>query len=305
MKQLIIIILLIPFCLFADASFAQQQIPLYPDKIPNAKAVPNMERQEANGQVDSLVFDVSVPNLTVFLPAAGKSNGTAVIICPGGGYHVLLSKREGSDAARAFNQHGVTAFVLKYRLPSDRTMLDKSIGPLQDVQQAVKLVRQYANKWSIKTDRIGIMGYSAGGHLASLSGTHFSDLKISNKENVSIRPDYMLLINPVISFTDSIGHRGSRDNYLGANPDPDQIRYFSGELQVSKETPPAFLVHADPDQVVPVANTIEFYKALKTKGVSAEMHIYAKGEHGFLSAPSFDEWFGRCLYWMKSMSFIP
>jgi acetyl esterase/lipase len=307
MKQSLLSLFTLFFLFFASCAAAQEQLPLYPEgKIPNSKPTRDTEEHRPDGLVDSLAFNVSVPTLTAFIPknvAAG--GGTAVIICPGGGYHVLLTKREGSDAARAFNKLGITAFVLKYRLPSDRTMVDKSIGPLQDVQQAIKMVRENAKKWNIQPDKIGIMGYSAGGHLASLAGTHFSNPKIENKDNISLRPDFMLLINPVISFTDRIGHRGSRDNYLGSAPSQEKISYFSSELQVSKETPPAFLIHSDADQVVPVANSLEFYQALKSKGVPAGLHIYAKGEHGFLTAPSFDEWFGRCIYWMRSMSIIP
>ncbi len=286
-------------------SEAQQQMPLYPKgKIPNSKPAEDKEEHTANGTVDSLTAQVSVPTLAVFLPPKGTETGTAVIICPGGGYGVLLTTREGSDAAKAFNKLGITAFVLKYRLPSDRIMVDKSLGPLQDVQQAVKLVRQNAVQWRVKPDKIGVMGYSAGGHLASLSGTHFDDPKIDNKEGTSLRPDFMLLVNPVISFSDRIGHRGSRHNYLGVSPSQEQVNYFSSELQVTKNTPPTFLVHTDGDPVVPVANSLEFYQALKASGIPAELHIYARGEHGFLTAPSFEEWFGRCIYWMRSMSIL-
>jgi acetyl esterase/lipase len=306
MKQALFNLVIFFTLFFAADVAAQRQFPLYPEgKVPNAKMVKNMEEHKADGLVDSLAFNVSVPGMTAFIPKNTAAGGnTAVIICPGGGYHVLLTKREGSDAARAFNRLGVAAFVLKYRLPNDRTMIDKSEGPIQDVQQAIKLTRENAKKWGINPDKIGIMGYSAGGHLASLAGTHFNDPKIDNKKNTRLRPDFMLLINPVISFTDRIGHRGSRDNYLGAAPSQDKINYFSSELQVTKETPPAFLVHSDADQVVPVANSLEFYQALKSKGIPAGLHIYTKGEHGFLTAPSFDEWFGRCIYWMRSMSLI-
>lgn len=297
--------LFILLLLFTVDAAAQQQFPLYlKSEIPNSRAVKDNEEHRPDSLVDSLTFNVSIPSLTAFIPQKAAAGGTAVIICPGGGYHVLLTKREGSDAARAFNRLGITAFVLKYRLPNDRTMENKSIGPLQDVQQAIKMVRENAKKWGLNPDKIGVMGYSAGGHLASLAGTHFKDPKIENRANTSLRPDFMLLINPVISFTDSIGHRGSRDNYLGPAPSQEKISYFSSELQVSRETPPTFLIHSDADQVVPVANSLEFYRALKARGVAAGLHIYAKGEHGFLTEPSFDEWFGRCIYWMRSMSFL-
>lgn len=285
--------------------FAQQEIPLYAGKIPNTTGAVNEEYKKANDQVDSLTYKVSVPTLSVFLPPKDKANGTAVIICPGGGYGVSLTKREGSDVARVFNQAGVTAFVLKYRLPSKQTMKDPSIGPLQDAQRAIQLVRQRAAQWHVDPQKIGIMGFSAGGHLAATAGTHFDEPLINNTPAVSLRPDFMLLINPVISFTDSIGHTGSRHNLLGDNFTDEQIRWFSNERQVNKTTPPAFLVHANGDVVVPVANSLAFYAALQQNGITAGLHIYPRGEHGFLTAPSFDEWFGRCLYWMQQMELIP
>ncbi len=305
MSRIIFFILL----LYAGYCKGQEEIPLYKGQIPNAKAAKNEEYKTANAEVDTLTFKVSVPSLSVFLPAKGKANGTAVIICPGGGYHLLLTKREGSDVARAFNKLGITAFVLKYRLPDDRILVDKTIGPLQDAQQAIKLVREHAGKWNINQDKIGIMGFSAGGHLAATAGTHFNTAlienekkKIENDKIINIRPDFMLLINPVISFTDQIGHIGSRDNLLGKSPSAEKIEFFSNELQVSAETPPTFLVHSGADQVVSVNNSLSFYQALQNHHVPAALHIYAKGEHGFLSSPSFEEWFGRCIFWMKSMS---
>jgi acetyl esterase/lipase len=277
---------------------------LYAGKIPNATGAPNEENKKANELVDSLTFNVSIPTLTVFLPAKDKANGTAVIICPGGGYHVLLTKREGTDVARTFNKLGVAAFVLKYRLPSGKTMKDRSVGPLQDAQRAIQLVRQKAVEWNIDPQKIGIMGFSAGGHLASTAGTHYREALIENTKGMSLRPDFMLLINPVISFTDSIGYTGSRNNLLGDAPSEKQIRLYSNELQVDKATPPSFLVHSNADSVVPVANSLSFYSALQHNGVTAGLHIYAKGEHGFLTTPSFDEWFGRCVHWMKEMGLI-
>ncbi|MEO8719980.1 MAG: alpha/beta hydrolase [Ginsengibacter sp.] len=264
----------------------------------------DIEEWVSNKEVDTIVNNVSVPTLTVFLPSRQLSNGTAVIICPGGGYHTLLIKREGSKVAKAFNKAGITAFVLKYRLPSDRTMVDKSIGSIQDAQQAIKLVRERALEWNINPDRIGIMGFSAGGHLAAMAGTHFDYNFIKNNKATSLRPDFMLLIYPVISFTDSIGHIGSRENLLGTSPTESQIKYFSNELQVTQKTPPAFLTHATGDIVVSSKNSLYFYQALHKTGVPAELHLYEKGEHGFLTAPPFEEWFGRCIYWMKANGWI-
>ncbi|MFB2118085.1 alpha/beta hydrolase [Parapedobacter sp. 2B3] len=280
---------------------AQQRLPLYPDGVPNAKAAENLERNEPNALVDSLAFDVSEPKMELFLAPQDRATGTAVIVCPGGGYHTLLTKREGSDVARAFNQLGVTAIVLRYRLPNDRIMVDRSIGPLQDLQQAIKTVRERAGEWRIDPQRIGVMGFSAGGHLAATAGTHHADVYIANPEHTSLRPDFMLLINPVISFMDSVGHVGSRGNLLGDRPNDKQLFYFSNELHVDASTPPTFLVHSGDDEVVPVENSFYFYRSLRQHHVVAAIHIYAKGEHGFLTAPSVDEWFGRCIYWMEQL----
>jgi acetyl esterase/lipase len=288
-------------------SFAQRTFNLYTDEIPNARHTNNEEYLKANAEVDSLAFKVSLPTISAFLPVKRTDQtGTspAVIIFPGGGYGTLLIKREGSDVARAFNKIGVAAFVVKYRLPDDRTMIDKSIGPLQDAQQAMKVVRDSAIKWGIDPGKIGVMGFSAGGHLASTVGTHFDKLYIRHAEAYNLRPDFMLLINPVISFTDAIGHKGTRENLLGKKPSADQIEHYSNEQQVNAATPPAFLVHAGTDVVVPVANSLSMYHALQGHGVPAGLHIYSKGEHGFLTYPSFDEWFGRCINWMKQTKII-
>jgi acetyl esterase/lipase len=293
------------FLFLAIACHAQRIIPLYNGNIPDSKQVPNEEKTMPNPLVDSIATDVSIPTLTVFLPPDSLARGTAVIICPGGGYHVLLVNREGSKVARAFNEVGVAAFVLKYRLPSDRTMIDKSIGSIQDAQEAIKIVRLHAAEWHIDTDRIGIMGFSAGGHLAAMAGTHFEHDFIENKKANNLRPDFMLLINPVISLTDSIGHLGSRNYLLGTSPSKEQIRFFSNEFHVTKHTPPTFLAHTTDDSVVSSKNSLYFYEALRRNGVPVELHLYEKGEHGFLTAPPFEEWFGRCIYWMQSNGWIP
>lgn len=294
------IILILVFFFLLVTGYCQQIISLYTENIPNSKPVPDMEEWIATKEVDTIVNHVSIPTLTVFLPLKQRSNGTAVIILPGGGYHTLLINREGSKVAEAFNKAGITAFVLKYRLPDDRTMIDKSIGSLQDVQQAIKLVRERASEWHIDPNRIGVMGFSAGGHLAAMAGTHFEHNFIENKKAISLRPDFMLLIYPNISFTDSLGHIGSRKYLLGNSPTKEQIKFNSAELQVTKNTPPAFLTHATADSVVSVKNSLYFYEALRKNSVPAKLQLYKKGEHGFLTAPSFEEWFGRCLNWIQT-----
>ncbi|MFC5409989.1 alpha/beta hydrolase [Larkinella bovis] len=299
--RLLLLAFVIQFC--ARNARAQNFQKLYPGAIPNAIPGPNEEISKANELVDSLTSKVSVPGLAVFLPSRERATGTAVIICPGGGYGMLLTKREGTDVAKAFTKLGIAAFVLKYRLPSPSTMKDPSIGPVQDAQQAIKTVRERATEFGIDPARIGIMGFSAGGHLASTAGTHFNTRYIDETGQTSLRPDFMILVNPVISFNDSTGHIGSRNNLLGKQASAEKILRFSNERQVGKSTPPAFLVHSGADIVVPVANSIQFYEALNRNGVSGAMHIYSKGEHGFLTYPSFQEWFDRCVEWMKVSGF--
>ncbi len=286
--------------LLAMPLLAQTEMALYPDRIPNAVEAEDQETGEKG-----YVKNVSKPTLTLFLPAPGTENGAAVIVCPGGGYGGLVIDREGYRVAKELNKAGIAAFVLKYRLPSDRIMKDKAVGPLQDAQQAIKTVREKAKEWKIDPAKIGIMGFSAGGHLASTAGTHYDSTFIDNPRKTSLRPDFMVLVYPVISFEGKIGHKGSSANLLGASPSPQRINYFSNDLQVTASTPPAYLTHAGDDTVVPVSNSIRFYEALNAKGVAADMHIYSQGQHGYPKTPSFDEWFGRCLHWMRTIGILP
>jgi len=297
--------LIITFLLVINLTcLAQYEIPLYMDKVPNSIKTQLKEEKVFNTEVDSLISKVTNPSLRVFCPAIEKSNGTAVIICPGGGYHTLLIKREGNDIAKAFNKIGVTAFVLKYRLPNSEIMINKSIGPLQDAQKAIQVVRERAVEWSIDPNKIGIMGFSAGGHLAATAGTHFENAVIDNKRGTSLRPDFMILIYPVISFTDSIGHIGSKENLIGRSPSKELIHYFSNEKHICSATPPAFITQSYDDIVVPLSNSIVFFEALRKFSVPAELHIYSKGGHGYLKQPPFEEWFERCQYWMKSSGWL-
>ncbi|QMW04178.1 alpha/beta hydrolase [Spirosoma foliorum] len=287
-------------CLSALIGLAQQEIPLYTGPIPNAKQSDVHEIKRP----DQSVSNVVQPTLTIFLPSKEKVTGAAVIVCPGGGYETLVMKREGFDIADAFNKLGVAAFVLKYRLPSEKTMIDPSIGPLQDAQQALKIIRQRATEWGLDSKRVGIMGFSAGGHLAATAGTHFQQPVIDNPEAVNLRPDFMILIYPVISLSAEIGSAKSRKNLLGKSPKPDQIQRYSNELQVDKATPPTFLTHASDDSKVPVKNSLVFYEALLQNGIPADLHIYQKGEHGFGKTPTFDEWFGRIRHWLTDSGLL-
>jgi len=283
---------------------AQQEMPLYgTEPIPNSRNAAKAEKIDSSGSpVHYSYSKVSRPTLTVWEPPAGKRTGTAVIVCPGGSYVHLAMTHEGTDVAAWLNGLGITAFVLKYRLPSDETMTDKTIGPLQDAQRAIQLVRQRAAEWGVDPGKIGILGFSAGGHLASTAETHFMKAVIANPSGVSLRPDFAVLLYPVISFDDSIGHRGSRDNLIGKNPSPAMIQEYSNELQVTDQTPPTFVIHAEDDKTVKVINSIYFYEALLQHHVPAEMHLYAKGGHGFgLWNPlKKDQWPDRLANWLAN-----
>ena len=283
---------------------AQTVIPLYDGEIPNSTGFRYKEIQFNRGENMDGYLKVTDPTLTVFTPPAGKANGAAVVVCPGGGYFAVGYIAEGSKIAEEFAKNGVTAFVLKYRLPSDSIMVDKSIGPLQDAQRAIKIVRDRAAEWKINPDRIGIMGFSAGGHLASTEATHYNDVYIKNDEKTSLRPDFQILIYPVISFSDEYGHIGSRDNLIGKDPGPEKIRYFSNELQVDENTPPAWITHTGDDTIVPVENSVRYYQALVAHNVPAEMHLYPFGNHTFVLKLNTSEWMKPIFTWMQTMSIL-
>ncbi|MGV3685762.1 MAG: alpha/beta hydrolase [Daejeonella sp.] len=287
-----------------SAASAQTVVPLYEGKIPNSIDADNIEKSDttkADGKIR--VRDVSVPTLTVFLPAKEKATGAAAIICPGGGYSLLAISHEGYEVAAGLNKMGVAAIVLKYRLPGDRIMTAKETGPLQDAQEAIHVVRKRAAEWNIDVNKVGIMGFSAGGHLASTAGTHFSKPVRKDLGNVNLRPDFMILIYPVISFSDSLGHTGSRTKLLGATPSAEKKAAYSAELQVNAQTPPTFLVHAQDDKGVKVGNSIKLYEALTANNIPAEMHLYPKGGHGFgmVNPTSGDLWMGRLENWLKGV----
>ncbi len=280
--------------------FAQKVLPLYKDTIPNSRHTADEEKMEQNDGI-TIISKISRPTLTVFLPKKNKANGTAVIICPGGGYWVVASSHEGADVAKKFTAMGVAAIVLKYRIPNDAWMPNREIGPLQDAQQAIKTVRDSAAEWIINPDRIGILGFSAGGHLAATAGTHFTKSYIHNPINTSLRPNFMILVYPVISFMPGIGHAGSAEQLLGKNPTVDKLIEYSNERQITEETPPCFLVHATDDDGVSPRNSLVFYDSLVSKKVPAEIHIYQSGGHGFgmYIKNNKELWMDRCKSWMK------
>jgi acetyl esterase/lipase len=285
-------------CLFLSVvSHAQEIVQLYPGPVPNSK------KTEKKESFNSGMFrGVTRPTLEVYLPQKEKASGAAVIIIAGGSYAVIVYQGEGISTAKQFAKNGIAAFVLKYRLPDDSTMQNKAIGPLQDVQQAIKLVRENASKWGVDGTKIGIIGFSAGGHLASTAATHFEEALIENSNKTSIRPDFQVLVYPVISMQDSLTHRDTRNNLLGRNPSKDLIDLYSNELQVTNDTPPTYITHAADDKTVDVDNSIAYFESLRHHNVEVEMHIYPKGGHGFIFRQP--DWMDPLLLWMKKNKWI-
>lgn len=277
------------------------EIPLYASAVPNSKSVINKETSVTKDNV-TRISKVSVPSLTVF--KASSPNGQAVIICPGGAYGILAFDKEGTRVAELFTQWGITAFVLKYRLPDDTSNIDKSLAPLQDAQRAIQYVRSQAAAYGIQPNKVGIMGFSAGGHLASTAATHFGvKADAGNTDTTSVRPDFAILAYPVISMDSAITHKGSRLNLLGKNPSEAQLALYSNELQVTTKTPPTFIVHASDDGGVPVENSIRFYQACVKNKVPVEMHLYPKGGHGFglYNKTTTDVWTDRLQHWLNGL----
>lgn len=286
------------------ANSAIRNMPLYPDSIPNSRPTPNEEQTERTKEGVLITSKISRPSLTIFVPKINRH--AAVIICPGGGYWVEAAELEGSEFAKRFADSGITAIILKYRIPDDKTMIDRSIGALQDAQQAVLVVRQHAQQWSIDPDHIGIMGFSAGGHLAAMEATHFERPLIPNPRHTSIRPDFLILGYPVITCIDSTMHRGSCHQLIGPKPTRQQQIAYSNELQVTPMTPPTFLVHAADDDGVPPENSILFFQALRRNHVQAELHIYEHSGHGFgmhLNGTT-EDWMDRCFHWMTANAWL-
>jgi len=286
---------------------AQNQVlPLW-KVIPQEIKAPDYKEKEIlqDGKVQSTSL-VSIPTLSVFLPSGIKENQTAIIILPGGGYQHLAIDKEGTKVAEWFKSLGIVAFVLKYRLPNDQIMTNKTVGPLQDAQEAIRVVRQNAAKWNIDPNKIGIMGFSAGGHLASTLATHYDDRVYETSSKVSARPDFSLLIYPVISMQNDITHKGSQVSLLGENASQQDIDSFSNEKRVTAQTPPAFLVHATDDGAVLPENSINYYLALKNNKVVAELHLYENGGHGFglVVKDTSKFWTKACEEWLKSNAYL-
>ncbi len=295
------------FWFLNSAVFAQQSEFKLWETIPDSKMDASYSEEQDLDQGNLRGYrKITQPTLTVFEPHSKIKNGSAVVICPGGGYGYLAISHEGYDLGKWFAAHGVTGFVLKYRLPSDQIMQNKTIGPLQDVQRAVRYIRQNASQYNLDPAKIGVMGFSAGGHLASTAATHYGDAVYNANEGVSARPDFSVLIYPVVSMQKGITHSGSRNNLLGKNPTQAEVYKYSGEYQVTADTPATFIVHATDDASVPVENSINYFLALKNAGVNAEMHLYEDGGHGFGMGRSTtsNTWPQALILWMKKHSLI-
>ena len=287
--------LLLAATLAADADKPKAEL-LWPKGAPDAKGTEDADK----------------PTLTAFLPPADKATGCAVVICPGGGYGVVVDTYEGKDVARWFNEHGVAAFVLRYR----HAPRYRHPAPLQDVQRALRTVRARADECKIDPHRVGVMGFSAGGHLASTAATHFDDGKPDADdpvERVSCRPDFLILAYPVITLKPPFYHKGSRDNLLGDKPSDELVNSLCNDEQVTAKTPPTFLFHTAEDSAVPPENSVQFYLALRKHKVPAELHVYEKGRHGVGLAtglggtpndPVLTTWKGHLIDWMKGRGLL-
>jgi len=278
-----------PAVVFAADPVSPEPILLYPDGAPGAMG---------SGDKDK-------PSIRVYAPEAGKQTGTAIVVCPGGGYSGLAIDHEGQQVGEFLKSHGITAFVLKYRLSPYRHPV-----PLNDVSRAIRHVRAHAKDWNIAPNRIGVMGFSAGGHLASTVSTHFDAGTPESKDLVerqSSRPDFAVLCYPVISFTAPYSHGGSAKNLLGEKPDPELLKNLSNETQVTEKTPPTFIFHTQEDAGVPPQNALAYYSALVEKKVPAELHIYQYGAHGVglaIGDPVLTTWKERLIGWLQTSGLL-
>ncbi len=280
-------------------------LPLWNGSPPLQKEMDLKEEVVSEGIVR--IGNVQIPTIEVYLPAKQIATGQAVVIFPGGGYSILAYDWEGTDFAKWLNSQGIAGIVVKYRLPKSASLTDPKEVPLMDAQRAIRLVRQNASGWNIDPTKVGIMGFSAGGHLASTLSTQYShtvDRTMDAVDALSARPDFSILVYPVITFVNPAIHSGSMKALLGENQTEELKKRFSAELNVTEETPVTFLVHAGDDTGVPVENSLLYYAALRAKGVSASLHVYPKGGHGFafgMGKGPVENWRDVLLDWIKAL----
>jgi acetyl esterase/lipase len=297
-------ILLVSMLVLSLGLNAQETFPLYPGAIPGAIDKPDAETTNTLENGVTIVGKISRPTITIYKGEdKGESwkKGLCIIIFPGGGYVINALKHEGHDVGRWLAQHGITAFVVKYRVPDSTYMTNPTTAPLQDAQQAIGWVRENAKKYGIDKNKIGVLGFSAGGHLAASASTHYKTRLTKYKK---VRPDFSVLIYPVISFTDSIGHKGSRDALLGKHPTTEEIKAWSNEFLVNAKTPPAFLAHAK-DDWVNYKNSVMYTEALRAHKVKAEVLLFSDGGHGFgmINPKTSQQWPDQLLIWLQNTKF--
>lgn len=295
---------LLTFLSATSLAFSQNHtLNLWPGLPPLQKESAQQEKSVKEGIVR--ISNVQTPSIEVYLPTQQIATGEAVVIFPGGGYGILAYDWEGTDFAKWLNSQGIAGIVVKYRLPLSTSLTDRKEVPLLDAQRAIRLVRQHAEPWHINPNQVGVMGFSAGGHLASTLSTAYLHRAIPPQDvidELSARPDFSILVYPVISFQDAPTHGGSRKNLIGEPANPELVQRFSNELQVTTNTPPTFLVHAQDDKAVPLENSLLYYQALHAKGVKASLHIYPTGGHGFafgIGKGAVEGWRDVLLDWIK------
>ncbi|VBB46910.1 putative xylanase [uncultured Paludibacter sp.] len=282
--------LIIALLLLSFKMTSQEKILLYPKGAAESNELKNKE----SWRDKDFILDISKPRIMSFIAPAETANGTAVLICPGGGYSGVSVIKEGEEIAKWFNQLGVSAFVLYYRMPNGHYKI-----PLKDAQTAISIIRKNSKKWRIDKNKIGVMGFSAGGHLASTVGTHF--------RKKSQRPAFMILGYPVVTMDSTFTHKGSRNNLLGKKPSEELVKLYSNELQVKKSTPPTFIFHAKDDKTVPIKNSENLAEALKKNNIPVQLNEYEKGGHGFGMRPKgidSDNWPEALKNWLKEQGFI-
>ncbi len=301
MKKLFSVVAFLALSLSVNAQ--QFNMPLWGDTMPNHTQTDEVEVVDDSQDIIKL-RNVQTPSMDIFLPSERIRTGQAVLICPGGGYAMLAYDSEGTDIAKWFNSKGVVAIVLKHRLPTSLSNTVSYKSPILDAQRAIRLIRQNAQAWGVDPAKVGVMGFSAGGHLASTLSTHYDTQyaeAVDDVDKLSARPDFSILIYPVVTFKDDYTDNGTRTRLTRSQVTPELIEEFSNELHVDAATPPAFLIHSSNDKVVPVQNSLQYYQKLIENGVEAEMHIYPEGGHGYALATGnryLSTWVDRLADWL-------